>query len=294
MRKLSLLLLGIVVSLAPSSRLAAEDKPAGHPSPKVLQIFREDVKPGKGPAHEKFEARFPAAMAKAHWPTNYIALVSMTGPGDAWFLTGYQSFEAWQQDVQNTGANPGLQSELDSLVEKDGEFLSGGRSLVALYREDLSHRPAFNLGKTRYVRILTFRVRPGHESDFEEVVKIVAGGYDKASAETTWVTYQVSAGMPSPSFFVFIPMRSLAETDALGAMQKAIREAEGEENVKKLSKIAGEAYLNTEANVYEVKPKMSYVSKETAAVDPDFWMPKPKAAAPKPTKAKETKPAEKK
>jgi hypothetical protein len=289
MRKTLLYLSVFTVSLAPALRLAAEDKPAGRPTPKVVQVYREEVKPGKGSAHEKFEARFPAAMAKAHWPVNYVALASMTGPGDAWFLTGYESFEAWQQDVKSIGANPALQAELDGLVEKDAEFLSGGRSLVLIYREDLSHRPAFSLGKTRYVRILTFRVRPGHESEFEEAVKIISGAYDKAKGDVTWVTYHVNAGMLGPTFFVFLPMQSLAEVDAVIAMQKSIREAEGEDGVKRLAKIAGDAYLSTESNIYEVKPKMSYVSKETAAVDPDFWTPKPKPPAARPAKPAEKK-----
>ena len=292
MKKSVLLLLGFAVSVGASSRLAAEDKPAARTSPKVLQIFREEVKTGKGAAHEKFESRFPAMFARAQWPANYVALASMTGPGDAWFMTGYESFAAWQQDGQNMNAKPALQAEMDSLVEKDAEFLSGGRSLVTLLREDLSHHMAFSLGKTRYVRIITFRVRPGHESDFEEAVKLIAGAYDKASPDTTWVTYQVSAGMQGPTYFVFLPVSSLAEVDALAAMQKSIRDAEGEEGVKRLAKIAGDAYLSTETNVYQVKPAMSYVSKETAAVDPEFWTPKPKMA-PAP-KAAPKVPAEKK
>jgi hypothetical protein len=37
---------------------------------KVLQIFREQVKPGKGAAHETVEAGWPKAFAKAKWPTH--------------------------------------------------------------------------------------------------------------------------------------------------------------------------------------------------------------------------------
>ncbi|MEO7136682.1 MAG: hypothetical protein ABI037_03100 [Gemmatimonadales bacterium] len=47
--------------------------------PKVLLIFREQVKPGKDSAHEKVEAGWPRAFAKAKWPTNYLAMTTMTG-----------------------------------------------------------------------------------------------------------------------------------------------------------------------------------------------------------------------
>src|SRR2546429_8479984 len=36
--------------------------------PKVLRIFREDVKEGKGSAHEKVEARWAQTMARLKYP----------------------------------------------------------------------------------------------------------------------------------------------------------------------------------------------------------------------------------
>src|SRR5713226_7208291 len=67
---------------ATSLALAQEQAPSG--PPKVLQIFREEVKPGKAPAHEKVEAGWPRAFANASSPTHYIAMVSVTGPSEAW------------------------------------------------------------------------------------------------------------------------------------------------------------------------------------------------------------------
>ena len=63
-------------------------------------IFREFVKPGKGGAlHEKSESAFVQAMTRAKWPTHYLAVNSITGKPRALFLTGYDSFEAWEKDV---------------------------------------------------------------------------------------------------------------------------------------------------------------------------------------------------
>src|SRR5437868_6305220 len=75
------------------------------PPPKVLTIFREDVKPGRSAAHEKLEAGYPAAMRKAKWTTYSLAMTSVSGVGDAWFLTGYPSLEAMEADHRNTEKN---------------------------------------------------------------------------------------------------------------------------------------------------------------------------------------------
>src|SRR5713226_1172009 len=62
--------------------------------PKVLRIFREDIKEGKSAAHEKVEARWAQMNARLKYPANSLALTSLTGTGQAWFLEGHDSFAA--------------------------------------------------------------------------------------------------------------------------------------------------------------------------------------------------------
>ena len=54
----------------PAVAVAQDTTGAGHPPPKILQIFIESVKPGKGGAHEKIEVGWPQAFAKAKWPSH--------------------------------------------------------------------------------------------------------------------------------------------------------------------------------------------------------------------------------
>jgi hypothetical protein len=91
MRKNSALVYALGLSFTSFSYLPA----------KVLQIIREEVKPGKAAAHEKVEAGWPRAFAKAKWPTHYLAIQSMSGPTEAWFLVGYPSLAAWEKENQN-------------------------------------------------------------------------------------------------------------------------------------------------------------------------------------------------
>jgi hypothetical protein len=280
--------------------LCAAETPVPPGPPKVLQIFREEVKTGKAPAHVKVEKGFVAAFARANWPTHYIAMTTVTGPSEAWFLTGYPSFAAWEQDRHNTDKNAALIADLDRLVEKDGELLTNGRSLVAILREDLSAGGPVDIAKMRYFRLLTFRVRPGHENDFQDAAKIVKSAYEKAKIDVPWAVYQISGGMPGPTFMVFLPMKSMSEIDTALTRAGTIREAEGPENEKALAKMSSDGYATVESNIFAFSPAMSYPSKEFVARDPEFWTPKPEAKAAAPAKKAgaapkgEAKPADKK
>jgi hypothetical protein len=48
--------------------------------PPVLRIFREDVKEGKGIAHERSESNFMQAAAKAKYPAHSLRTTAETGP----------------------------------------------------------------------------------------------------------------------------------------------------------------------------------------------------------------------
>ncbi|MGZ6972293.1 MAG: hypothetical protein ACXVID_11555, partial [Thermoanaerobaculia bacterium] len=218
------------------------------------------------------------------WPTHYIAMTTLTGASEAWFLAGYPSFAAWEKDRDETDKNKALTADLDRLFEKDAELLTNVRSLVAVLREDLSAGGPVDIAKMRYFRMLTFRVRPGHENDFQDAVKIVKGAYEKAKIEVPWAVYQISGGMPGPTFLIFIPMKSMSEIDTALTRAGAIREAEGPENEKALAKMASDGYATVESNIFAFSPAMSYPAKEFVSRDPEFWTPKAEAKPAVPAK----------
>lgn len=81
--------------------------------------------------------------------------------------------------------------------------------------------------------------------------------------------YLVNVGMPSPTFFAFVPMRTLAQNDDLLNLRDLLHEANGEAADRK-QHIARAAYPHTESNLYAISPEKSHVSKEFAAGDPAF------------------------
>lgn len=79
-----------------------------------------------------------------------------------------------------------------------------------------------------------------------------------------------------------IPLHSMKELDEEPAREKAMVEAMGEANFRKLMKGTGDVFQSMETMLFAVSPDMSYVSKATEDEDPDFWRPKAATSAAKP------------
>ena len=255
----------------------SQEAPAGPPP--VLQIQREVIKEGKTAAHEKTEAEFVRAFRKAKFPGHYLAITTMSGAGEVWFLDPYPSFAAWEQ-YQNEQDKEPLKSELEMAEAHDGPLREPGRSMWAVYRKDMSYRPEMlNVGKTRFVTIGTYRVRLGHDEDMRAGAKAILEAYQKGNIEATLLCYQVVEGAASGTYLFFSTMDSLKALDDMPARQRALSEAMGADNYRQLMKGSGDTFVSIDSNLFAVSPAMSYVAKATADQDPEFWNPKPAAAA---------------
>jgi hypothetical protein len=260
--------------------------------PKVLVIGREVVKTGKGAAHEKWEAGWPRAFAKAKWAINYLAVSSMTGEGRALYMTGYDSMAALESGNQAMEKNTALSAEDQALSEKDGEFLSENRTGIFSYMPELSYQPDVPVAGTRYFLIVSFVLKPGHGDQFTEARKAVRAAHEKASLTDHYAVYHLTVGGNTNTYLLFLPLKSLAELDQFAAIHgKAYEGALGEDGQKKMADLNSQAIENAETQLFAFSPKMSYVSKDWIAADPDFWAPKPAAAA-KPAEKAAEKPAE--
>ena len=248
--------------------------------PHLLRIFREDIKSGKGSAHEKVESAYVRAFAKSGYP-NYMALDGMSGTSQAWFLENYDSYEAMEKAIQLAQKEP-LKTTLAQLDAQDGELRTGERGMIATYQKDLSYTPVpSNLAKARFVTINTVRIRPGHVPDYAEIRKLVNAAYEKSGNKQRRVVYSVSSGAPAGTYLILSAMDSLKAMDTPPGAITMI-EAFGADNLARYNKLQAETVISSENTMFGINPKMSNPPKEFIAADPDFWAPKPKPAAPKP------------
>ena len=175
-----LALLAVLVSLA--APLAQAQETSLHP-PKIIVTAREVLKPGKGAAHEKSEAGWPAMFAKANWPVHYWAMSSMTGQNRVLFMTGYPSMAGWERDNLAQQRNAAISAGQDMLATKDGEFLSSLETAVLSFMPDLSYQPDIPIKGLRYLQITVIRIKPGHSSHFEDIRKMVRAAHEKAGLD---------------------------------------------------------------------------------------------------------------
>ena len=262
----------VLVFSAASQALAQTDLPKSQPN--LLQIYREELKLGHAADHEKVEAGWPAAYEKAKSPYYYLAFVSLTGAQEAWFISPFDSHQAIADWMKFERDNAVLAAELARLQRADAEHLNGWRSIQAVARKELSHGDFPDTSKQRFWEISTFRIRPGHEADFAAAAKAFAGAVTRAGADTGFRVYQVIAGMPTPTYFVFSSLTSYGAFDKMMADDETIMKAMTEADQKVFKKFFDEAVISSDTQRFELNPQMSYVSAEIRASDPAFWMPK--------------------
>lgn len=283
-RTRAVLLAGLtVVSAGPA---LAQGNQAADAPPAILRIGREEVKPGKGAAHEVIETNWNAAYAKAKLPVSILGMTSMSGPGEAWWLQGFGSWEDLEAFNKAAGANETWSAEDQKFAAQDGELLNRSSGIILSYRPAMSYRAASNLATKRYMQVQLIRVKPGRGREFVDNWREVVGAHEKAKMEESWAFYQVVSGMPDGTYMFLQALASLADVDRSGPMHsaEAYLNALGEGGRARTRETTQLAVESSQTLHFAFNPKLSTVPKAWMDADP-FWAPKPPPPA---------KPAEKK
>ena len=269
-------LLGAALLAGAAIQLSAQ--PPSEP-PKVLRIFREDIKEGKNVAHEKTEANFVQALARLKYPNNVLAMTTLTGMNQAWFLEAHDSFESIGK-AEAFAEKEAVKVEMEKMDALDSEYRSSSRSWIAVYHPEMSYRAkelVETLPKARYFNVIIMRVRQERDQEFGDLAKMAIAAAERSNNDQPVVTYQIVSGAPNGTYLLLEPTPALKTLDEGPARSRAMFQAMGDSGVKKFTKTAEEAIATEESMLFTIDPKMSMVSKEFAAVDPEFWTPKPAA-----------------
>ena len=80
--------LALLALLCTAGATAAHAQATGLPTtqPSLVTIIREEVKVGRAAEHQRIESGWPAAFARANSPDYYLAMTSMTGLSEAWYI----------------------------------------------------------------------------------------------------------------------------------------------------------------------------------------------------------------
>jgi hypothetical protein len=238
--------------------------------PKLLTIEREFVKAGRRADHARNEAGWPAAMEKAKSPEYYVALTSMSGASEAWYLIPHESHAAVAAAMKHDDKNPELSAELERLAARDAEFVDRVQTIQAKARLDLSFGKFPDVAKIRFYEITLYSVKPGHNGDFDEIAKAYGAARGRVAPNSSYRVYEVIAGMPDTTYIVMSSVEDYGDFDGAMADHDKTMAAANAEEQKWFGKY-GDTVSKAETNRYRLDPGQSYVPQETRAKDPEFW-----------------------
>ena len=244
-------------------------------SPTWITIGREVVKPGKDAAHAKHEVAWSRALEAAKVPAATLAMVAMSGPNEAWWMTAFESADAIQKYNDAMDATPALAAVSAKYYPLEADYLANTFNMIARYRDDLSYSTGSPMTSLRYMVVSRVGVKLGHNAEFVEARKMIKAAHEKAKATDGYSVYQVTAGAPAGTFLIFAGKKSMADLDVNPhgeAYTAALGGADGE---KKLNDMLMSYEGSSDSNLFRLSPTMSILNQQWYDADA-FW--KPKAA----------------
>src|SRR5437762_11690095 len=123
--------------------------------------------------------------------------------------------------------------------------------------------------------ISVYQVRPGHDSEWTGLVKMVKAAYEKGVPDAHWGMYSQAFGGDGGTFLVLTARKTLAEVDrGFKEDNEQFMAAMGEDGMKKLGELVGTSVESSHHQLFHFNPHMSYVEDAWIKGDPDFWKPK--------------------
>jgi hypothetical protein len=132
--------LGLVLVLAQAST----DPPA------IVQLYHERLKPGADAEYSRIEEAAAEVCARWKCPNYYLALESLEGPKEVWWLNAFASEadrdrvgRAYDQDTE-------MMTALRDVLQPKKELVREPQNFVATYRPDLSVGCAWRMDGARF------------------------------------------------------------------------------------------------------------------------------------------------
>lgn len=129
--------------------------------PKILQIYRDILKPGVEAGYAAVERDLARACREMGFPHDYLAIESLTGPKEVWFFNGWET-DAEQQEVADAYArNAALVAALEAGGKRKASLVLRAIEVFANYRPDLSRGEPWSPGIGRFMTVVIGRKAPG-------------------------------------------------------------------------------------------------------------------------------------
>ena len=232
--------------------------------PPIVQIVR---KPGTAGASMRPYSNAQAAV-------NVIGLRSITGLPETWLVEAHYSWASVEDLDQRLGALAPVRVTNDAADPLNDDVIAPARTMIALYRPNWSYRPAEAvrlLAKARYFQVSVFRIRPGTEGEFGDLVRLRRATADAVNLDRPDLVFQVMSGAPAGTFLFLSPIETLRSMDDGRNPVPVYAEGLAAARQKEGKQIAADTEISREHLMFRVEPRISYVADDFAAGDKDFW-----------------------
>jgi hypothetical protein len=269
---------------------AAFAQTAAVPPPNILNVETVNIKPDMDGPYDKIASEYPELSEQLKDPTHVLGMEALTGSPRAIYLSGFDSFEAFQKSEEWLTGDAATDAKFDAMDAREAPYVSEEHHTLWHYRPDLSNNVAgADIPHSHYWEVIIFHMKPGHSESFGALTKIYRDAYLKSGQNIPWSSYEGMMGV-TDAYLVLVPMKSLADEDAGLAHQKDFGAALGDEGKSRMNKLTEENVASVEDNLFMVDPDWSYVDKPWVDADPQYWgggpttkpAHKPAAAAPAP------------
>jgi hypothetical protein len=121
-------------------------------TPQFLLIARERLRPGSEEAYDKNELQLATLCATLKCPHPYLALATVAGPKEVWWLNAFASQEERASIDASYANNELLMAAMRPLAKRKEDFRESFTSTMTEFRRDLSGS-ALRIGGARFLVI---------------------------------------------------------------------------------------------------------------------------------------------
>lgn len=266
----SLCLLFASCSFTAMPAASAQDQSTQTPGPsKYLYLTDVVLKPEQNSAYQKLESDEAQALRAADAPNHYIAMGAITGGSHVVYMHSFDSFADLQKTHDATMGMSQLMDTMRSDAAAEAALIANRHTSVYSYEPDLSLNAHADISKMRFMRIIIFHVRNGHDQDFKDVAKQFAKAYQSSLPEAHWAMFEKRYGVGSDNTYILCTaLDSLSDVDAMREGGKKFDAAVGADQLKTLRSSLDAAVESSESDLFAFNPQMSYVPNDW---DQSFW-----------------------
>jgi hypothetical protein len=124
-------------------------------TPHFLLIVRERLRPGSEEAYDKNELQLATVCATLGCPHPYLALATVTGPKEVWWLNAFVSREERDGLDASYASNERLMAAMQPLGKRKEDFREAFTRTMTEYRGDLSGGAVLRIAGARFLVIHT-------------------------------------------------------------------------------------------------------------------------------------------